>query len=252
MGGGCVWGNGHLRSMTINLGVAGAVHEMVALGGQLLTLSRSRDEVGRGNHYDVSNNFLSGEAGLLVVTPAQVNLGLTWRSGDSNDETFTSYRAMGINETLKVGAAYQKKEGNWLVGAEYVHRRELPLEEPVYYATTHGFEEELQFGGKRIHFYGEYGFEKICIRAGLCLSSTDKDIPHYDDYTEEIIDYEFDTERLIVSFGISGRFSDHVGWDLFLQRATGDRLGRSESYDWVVYDYEDESLRIGFGLTIVN
>jgi hypothetical protein len=243
-----LWGDGDERSTAINLGVAGALHEMVALGGQLLTLRRSLNEDGRGVSYDVSDTFLSGEFGLLVATPAQVNFGLTWRWEDGNDEALFSREASGINETLKAGAAWQQGDGRWLVGVEYVDRKPLSLGDPVFWSSRE-FEEEVVFGEERVHLYGEYRFERLSIRAGVCRSSTDEAVPIYDHATGGFSDYEFDVDHLVFSGGLSGRFSGRLGWDAYLQWATGDSRCRFETYDGPVYDYEDEALRLGFGVT---
>ena len=245
-----LWGDGRERSTTINLGAAGAFHDMVALGGQWLTMRRSLEEEGRGYTHEFSDSFNSGEVGVLVMTPAQVNFGLTWRSEDSNDEALFSNRALGINEMLRVGAAFQKKEGNWLVGVEYVNRRQLSLGDPTY-LYFRKFEEQILLGEERVHVYGEYRLERLSVRAGLCRSRTDKAVPVYNYGADDYLDYDFDTDRLIFSFGLSGHFSDSFGWEFFLQRVVGDSVCHFETFDRPVYDYEDKALRVGFGVTFL-
>jgi len=246
-----LWGDGHTRDTWLHLGVAGAVHEMVALGGQWLSWTRSLEEEGRGWSYDETDTFHAGEAGLLIVTPAQLNFGLTWRSGDSNDGITLDHQAKGINEMLRIGAAFQKRDGSWLLGIEYVDRQPISLDEITSFYNLN-FEEEMLFGEELVHLYGEYRFGSVSARAGLCWSRSDGSVPEFDPEHGDPREYFYDTEHLLASFGISGRITDTVGWEFFLQQLFGDSRADLEGHSRPVYEYESTARRIGLGLTFFN
>jgi hypothetical protein len=245
------YGDRKEESTLIRVGAAGVILERIAVGAQLLMLSRSKedDEV-RGLDYDISNNFTSEEFGVLMVTSAHVNLGLTWRAGDDNGRRFNRYHGMGLPETLRVGAAYQKEDGSWLVGLEYVSLETVSLVNPEIGFLP--FEDEHLFGEQRIHLYGEYRFKAVSARAGLCLGDTDETLAEYTSYDDEFDYADLDHERLTISAGLSGRFSEHLGWDLFYQHFTGDGYGEIDMPDYFMplYDYDEDGFSFGFGLTV--
>jgi len=244
-----LWDDGHDKSYHGNLGLAGRIGDLVSIGGQLLLWDRTTRGTGRGYHYDESYKVHSGELGVLVVTPAQVNVGVTWRSEDTEGERYGNHLVTAIQEALKIGAAWQKKGGHWLAGIEYVSLRKIDLEEADWWGNIR-FDGDLYMGEDQVHLYGEYHWDRWTARAGVCHGDGE-DTVATDNYYDEREHYYFDNDLFVISLGFSGRATDRIGWDLFLQRAEGDGRGDHDATRWPVYTYSSDTWLAGFGVTVL-
>ncbi len=230
------------------LGLAGSFSDVVSVGGRMLYWHNDTTDGPDGGSFEFNHDarLFAGEFGILVVTPIELNFGLTWSTEDSEvhrDEiryssfTIAQDYLYGMPSTLRIGTAYQKEDGSWLAGVEYAIVDDLDL---VFgdHDLTHTFP-----GEKLVTVYGEYWFGKFGLRGGAgrrVMDDTTHDNDHWRDYISPV-----ESDSWVLSAGCTYRKSDKVGFDFFLQKIDGDGTTSISTFD-------DEYWRLGFGMTFLN
>jgi len=235
-------------SIKPHLGLAGNFDDLVSVGGRLLYWhADSTYDLTEGFKFNHDAQLLAGELGILVTTPAGLNFGFTWSTEDGAAErdviqvgraSFAEEHFFGLPSTLRIGTAYQRKDGSWLAGIEYAVVDDLDLDFVINDQLTFTFP-----GEKLLTVYGEYWIGDLGLRGSAGLRAMD-DMTYDNEYWRDWIS-PTESDSWLIAAGCTYRRSETVGIDLFLQRVDGDGASQISTFD-------EDHWRIGFGMTFLN